>query len=137
MNERVLVTDTHPLLYFFCDGGRRLSKKAKQAFTEATRNYPTVIFVPTPVLWEMSMLVQDGDIKLSKPFGEWIDDLFTYQMINIWPFDHDTVKILHNVRYHSDPFDCAIVASALQLDRPLITNDGAMHDAKPCQLLWD
>jgi len=137
VTEKLLVTDTHPVVYFFCDGGRRLSKKARKAFENAVTNNQTAIFVPAAVLWEMSMLVENNDISVNMPFDEWVDTLFSYPSINVWPFDHETVKVLHNVRYHSDPFDRAIVASALQLGLPLVSNDSKMHEANPCALYWD
>jgi PIN domain nuclease of toxin-antitoxin system len=135
--EKLLVTDTHPIIYFFCDAGRRLSKRARQAFEEATANAQTSIFVPSPVLWELSLLVQNDDIQIDKPFSEWIDELFQYPAINPSSFDETTVKLFHDVRYHTDPFDKAIVACALQLELPLITNDGMIHRHKPCKLFWD
>ncbi|CAN5458247.1 hypothetical protein BH11CYA1_BH11CYA1_00350 [soil metagenome] len=131
------MTDTHPLIYFFCDGGKRLGSKAKKAFKEAVSNSSTLIFVPTPVLWEVSMLNESGDIKLAMPFSAWVDALFAYTMINPWPFDSDTIKLFHEVQFHNDPFDRAIVATALQLGMPLISNDGKMHEFMPCELLWD
>jgi len=135
--EKLLVTDTHPLIYFFCDGGRRLSSKARQAFEEATASPQTSIFVPAPVLWELSLLVQNDDIQIDKSFSAWIDELVQYPMINPLAFDETTVKLFHNVRYHTDPFDRAIVASAIQIGLPLITNDGMMHRHTPCELFWD
>jgi PIN domain nuclease of toxin-antitoxin system len=135
--EKLLVTDTHPIIYFFCDGGSRLSRKAREAFEEATTNAQTGIFVPAPVLWELSLLVQNGDIEIEKPFSDWIDEQFQYRTINPLAFDEGTVKIFHDVRYHTDPFDRAIVASGLQIGLPLITNDGMMHRHIPCQLCWD
>lgn len=134
--EKLLVTDTHPIIYFFCDGGRRLTTKARQAFEDATANVQTSIFVPAPVLWELSLLVQNDDIQFDKPFSEWIDELFQYPTINPLSFDETTVKLLHDVRYHTDPFDRAIVASAIQIGLPLITNDGMMHRHTPCELFW-
>lgn len=135
--DRLLVTDTHPIVYFFCDGGKRLSKKARRAFEEATKDAHTSILVPTPVLWELSLLVQNGDIEIRMPFSEWVDKLFQYRTINPLAFDETTVKILHDVRYHTDPFDRAIVATSIQIGLPLITNDGMMHRNNPCELYWD
>jgi PIN domain nuclease of toxin-antitoxin system len=135
--ERLLVTDTHPIIFFFCDGGRRLSRRAARAFEEAVTNAQTSIFVPVPVLWELSMLVEAGAIEIDKPFSEWIDDLFRYPAINPLSFDETTVKMLHDVRYHTDPFDRAIVATAIQMGLPLITNDRQMHAHTPCELFWD
>ena len=133
----MLVTDTHPIIYFFCDGGKRLSKKAKQAFIEATTNAQTAIFVPAPVLWELSLLIQNDEIEIDKPFSEWVDELFQYRTINPLAFDESTVKLFHDLRFHTDPFDRAIVASAIQIGLPLITNDSLMHRLTPCDLYWD
>lgn len=137
MTERLLVTDTHPLIFFFCDGGKKLGAKARQAFTESVTNRRTIIFVPIPVLWELAMLVEDDAIRLSKSFSDWIDELFAYPAINPCPFDIDTIKEFYGLDYHNDPFDRSIVATARQMDLPLITNDRKMHEHKPCELFWD
>lgn len=102
MSEKLFVTDTHPILYFFCDGGKRLGKKALMAFQNAIAGNNTSIFVPVPVLWEIAQLVENGKIKLEKPLLDWIDDLFGYPAINPVPLDVEAVKILHHVRYHND-----------------------------------
>ena len=83
------------------------------------------------------MLIQNRDIEINKPFAQWMDALFSYSTINPLAFDYDTVKTFHEVQYHSDPFDRAIVASAIQMELPLITNDSKMHEFKPCRLFWD
>ena len=97
----------------------------------------TVIYVPTPVIWEVAMLVEDKQITISEPFSDWIDELFQYKAIIPASFEVDTVKNYYGLSYHNDPFDRAIVATALQLDLPLISNDGKMHEHKPCKLFWD
>ncbi len=132
-----LVTDTHPLIHFFVGDGRKLSKKVRAAFEDATCGRGTLIFVPAPVLWELSMLVENNAIKLDRPFSAWSAALFDYPLINFAPLDFETVKTVHNLRFHTDPFDRAIVATALVLGLPLISNDGVMHDKKPCELYWD
>lgn len=136
MTEKLLVTDTHPLVFFFCGEKRRLGRKALQAFTEAVSSTSTSIFVPTPVIWELSLLEESGKITIDRPFADWIDRLFQYSAINPIAFDLETVKIFHRVSYHDDPFDRAIVATALQLDLPLITNDSQMHKHRPCEIVW-
>ena len=117
--------------------GGVLVRKPDKLFEEATASPQTSIFVPAPVLWELSLLVQNDDIQIDKSFSAWIDELVQYPMINPLAFDETTVKLFHNVRYHTDPFDRAIVASAIQIGLPLITNDGMMHRHTPCELFWD
>lgn len=137
MNLLALVTDTHPLLHYFCGTQKKLSKKVKRAFDDATSNQTTTIYVPSVVVWEISMLVENADIRLSIPFEDWIRELFEYPMIMPHSFDENTAVFCHQLRFHADPFDKAIVAAAIQLGLPLITNDGIMHREEPCKLFWD
>jgi PIN domain nuclease of toxin-antitoxin system len=137
VSAEALVADTHPLLHYFCGAEKKLSKKVKRAFDDAVQNQTTTIYVPSVVVWEVSMLVHDGDIKLTVPFADWIQELFEYPTIVSHHFDENTVVQYHHIRFHADPFDKAIVAAALQLGLPLITNDSVMHRKKPCRLFWD
>lgn len=137
MTIEALVTDTHPLLHYFCSSRKKLSRRSRQIFDDAVVNEATTIYVPAVVIWEVCLLVEGGDIKLSTPFEDWVNELFRYPMLISHPFDERTAIQYHQVRFHSDPFDKAIVASALQLGLPLITNDSQMHHQKPCRLFWD
>lgn len=133
-----LVTDTHPLLHYFFNRGRKLSRKVRQAFIDAVENKSRIIYVPSHVIWEISMLVENNDIELSVMFADWVEALFKDNpMLLAQQFDKDTVIYCHGLKFHSDPFDRAIVATALQLSLPLITNDNVMHNLKPCALYWD
>lgn len=136
MTEKLFVTDTHPLVHFFFNRGRRLNKKVRKIFEDSFESKSPAIFVPSPVLWEISTLLDDGNIEISGFFSDWINNLFKNSMFISAPFDHETVKRYHDLRFHNDPFDRAIVATALQLNLPLITNDAKMHETKPCQLVW-
>lgn len=106
-------------------------------FTAATESMTTVIYVPTPVIWELAMLVEDNYITISEPFSDWVDGLFEHRAIVPASFEVDTAKYYYGLNYHNDSFDRAIVATALQLDLPLISNDAKMHEHKPCKLFWD
>ncbi|HMX45337.1 MAG TPA: PIN domain-containing protein [Candidatus Obscuribacter sp.] len=114
-----------------------MSTKVLEAFTAATESMTTVIYVPTPVIWELAMLVENNDITISEPFSDWVEGLFEHRAIVPASFEVDTVKHYYGLNYHNDPFDRAIVATALQLDLPLISNDAKMHEHKPCKLFWD
>ena len=137
MIAEALVTDTHPLLYYFAGAQRKLSRKAKMAFDAAAAEQTTTIYVPSVVLWEVSMLIHKGDIAVKTGFDTWVESLFDHPMIVPFAFDEQTVQLCHNLSFHPDPFDKAIVASALQLGLPLISNDAVLHKHKPCALYWD
>ncbi len=137
MSTKALVTDTHPLLHYFRGMERKLSKQVKQTFDSAIIDQTITIYVPSTVLWEASNLIQKGNIILKLPFEEWIHKLFSYRTIICHPFDEKTAVLYHGLRFHGDPFDKAIVAAALQLQLPLITNDSVIHKQNPCPLFWD
>jgi PIN domain nuclease of toxin-antitoxin system len=132
-----LVTDTHPLVYYFCGNQSKLSKKARAAFDSATTSTNTCIYVPGPVLCEFSMLLANSNIRINKTFSDWVDELLRYPGLVSMGTDHEIAKVFHGLSFHSDPFDRMIVASALHLGVPLITNDSKMHEHKPCRLYWD
>lgn len=135
--SKMLVTDTHPLTRYFCGPKSKLSRKVFRAFDDAIENKTKVIYVPATVLWEISILISNGDIKLSLPFSDWVTALFKHPMILSAPFDEQTAIQYHQLKFTTDPFDKAIVATALQFGLPLITNDSVIHDKKPCKLFWD
>jgi PIN domain nuclease of toxin-antitoxin system len=134
---KTLVTDTHPLLHYFCGSQRKLSKSVKRHFDNAVTSQTTTIYVPSTVLWEISHLVQKGNVELKPSFEEWVEALFNYRSIVSHPFDEKTAVFYHRLRFHADPFDKAIVAAALQLKLPLITNDSLIHSKNPCLIFWD
>lgn len=131
------VTDTHPLIRYFCGSKSKLSRKVQRVFDDAVEKRDKAIYVPATVLWEISYLIKNGKIRLSLPFEDWINTLFKNPMIISLPFDDQTVIHYHNLSFGTDPFDRAITASAIQLKLPLITNDTLIHECKPCELFWD
>lgn len=131
------VTDTHPLIRYFCGNKSKLSRKVQRVFDDAVLKKTKAIYVPATVLWEMSLLIKDGEIRLSLPFDDWITALFKNPMVISLPFDEQTAVHYHSLSFGTDPFDRAIAASAIQLQLPLITNDSVIHEHKPCDLFWD
>jgi PIN domain nuclease of toxin-antitoxin system len=109
----------------------------KQIFDDCLFSQSAAIYVPAAVLLEISILLHSGKIQISDFYGDWIDALFANNMVNPVPFDQETAKHVHHLNFNTDLFDKAIVATALQLDLPLITNDSKMHENKPCPLIWN
>jgi PIN domain nuclease of toxin-antitoxin system len=136
MRVENLVTDTHPLLHYLCGNQKKLSVEVRLAFDNAFGRKGTTIYVPSIVLIEVTMLVQKQKINLKMSFETWVDALFGCPLIMPLSFDHEAAKINHGLTLLCDPFDRAIVASALRMDLPLITNDSLLHRLEPCQLYW-
>jgi PIN domain nuclease of toxin-antitoxin system len=136
MTPSVLLTDTHPLVFFFTGQFHRLPKKVKQVFESAVEGR-SVIFVPAIVLWELSFLLKAGSVKLSVSLDELVREHFFANAISIQDLETEDILKSHTLTFSRDPFDVLIVAMALRLDCPLITGDGIIHAQQPCELFWD
>jgi len=136
VTPKALVTDTHPLLNFFGKRPDKLSKKVRKAF-EAALSGDMVIYVPIYVLIEISQLMKKSKIWLPKPLEEWASDLFSSGHFVLTPLDAHIAFQYDRLAFTNDPADALIVATAVCLGLPLMTNDGNIHATKPCQLYWD
>jgi PIN domain nuclease of toxin-antitoxin system len=135
MTAKIFVTDTHPLVWYATEKFTKLSKKVKLAFDDAVSGQAT-IYVPSVVLWELSLLVTAGKVRLAASLDELVAEHFYAQAIYPLHLEEKDILIAHSLRFSKDMFDKLIVASALRLELPLITNDAQLHATKPCLLYW-
>ena len=128
------VTDTHPLL-FHAAGGGRLGDRAARFFDRCERR-EAIIYVPSAVMWECSLLARVARVNLRRSVRVFFDDLFSnpaYQPLDLTP---DQVFTADELRFTRDPFDALIVAAAQSAGLPLITRDGTIRDAGAVSVLW-
>lgn len=136
MTPALLVTDTHPLIWY---GGRQFSKlpvKVRQAFDYAVDGR-TVIFIPWVVMWEVSLAIKAGKVRAHISLDEYIREKFFAKAISILDMEPEDIIQAHALNFTSDPFDTMIVATALRINCPLITADRVIHEKSPCELFWD
>jgi PIN domain nuclease of toxin-antitoxin system len=131
----IYVTDTHPLIWYAANQKAKLSKKALRVFEKASANQ-ALIYIPTPVLWEIALLIKAGQIRLPQPFAQWAAALNSQFGFEIALLDAVVLEAAMNVRVNSDPFDEVIIATALALDLPLITKDVAITDSQLVEVIW-
>ncbi len=128
------VTDTHPLL-FHARRDRRLSKAAAAYFDAAERR-EGIIYVPTAVVLECSLLARTTQIDLKRSVRDFFDDLFgnpAYQPLDITA---EQVYVAEEIRTNRDLFDGLICAAALTLSLPLITRDGDIRASGRLEVIW-
>lgn len=135
MSADVFITDTHPLIWYFANKHAKLSKKVKSVFERAVLG-ESLIYVPAPALWELSALSKSGKIALSKSIDELISNRYFAKAIISLSMEDSDVVIAHHLTFTNDPFDTMIVAMAIKMDCPLITNDTHIHKSHPCKLFW-
>lgn len=133
------VTDTHPFIWYLVEAYRKLSPTVRHIFDEAIIYRRTAIVVPVAVLWEISLNMKPnpGNIQLALPYSDVFEQIFQVPTLIEEPVTRRIVARSHDLKFHTDPFDALIVATALEKDLPLITNDLLIHDKRPCELVWD
>ncbi len=129
------VTDTHPLIWYATGRHSTLSPKVLKAFQQA-ETFETLIYVPAVVFWEIAMLESLGKIKLKETFDRWADQLLGRNNFEIVPLETAIIHRSVGFNFNNDFFDKAIVASAIELDVPLITKDIAITESKLVEIYW-
>ncbi len=131
----VYVTDTHPLIWYTAGKHANLSPRVVKIFGAAFANRALIV-IPSPVLWEISILIEHGRIRLREPFHHWAAALIALRGIDLASLDLDVIAEAHRLTFHGDPFDRAIVATAKVMDLPLITRDQTIVDANLIDIVW-
>ena len=128
------ITDTHPLV-FHAAGGRELGPKAS-AFFERCEQRERIIYVPVPVVWEVSLLARSSRINLRRSVRAFFDELFSnpaYQPLDATP---EQVFLADELRFTRDPFDGLICAAARTIGLPLITRDAEILRSGAVKTIW-
>ena len=131
---RAFVTDTHPLL-LHAAGGKGLGRRAAECFAACERR-EALVYVPAAVLWETSLLVRVGRVRLGRPLRAFVEDLFSnpaYQPIDLGV---EQVCLADDGRPNDDPFDALICAAARALELPLVTRDRAIQEWGEVATVW-
>jgi PIN domain nuclease of toxin-antitoxin system len=131
----VYVTDTHPVVWYATNRYSSLSKKVLNVFEQAD-NGEVLIYVPTVVFWEIAILERVGKISLPEGYTKWSTSLLNQTGFAEAVFDSSVVKEAIAYNFNDDIFDSAIVATAKNLDFPLITKDVAITEANLAEIYW-
>jgi PIN domain nuclease of toxin-antitoxin system len=128
------VTDTHALI-FHAAGTGKLGPRAAAFFDRCERR-AAILYVPTIVIWECSLLARVSRINLRRTVRAFFDDLFSnpaYQPIDITP---QQIYLADELRFNRDPFDALICATARTVDLPLITRDTDIRGSGVVKVIW-
>ena len=128
------MTDTHALI-FHAAGTGKLGPRAAAFFDRCERR-AAILYVPTIVIWECSLLARVSRINLRRTVHAFFDDLFSnpaYQPIDITP---QQIYLADELRFNRDPFDALICATARTVDLPLITRDADIRGSGVVKVIW-
>lgn len=128
------MTDTHPLL-LHAARARTLGRHAAACFSACERR-EAIVYVPMVVLWETSLLVRAGRVRLGRPLRDFAADLFGNPAFQPCDLDLEHVCLAEEARPNDDPFDALICAAARALGLPLVTRDREIGDWGLVRTVW-
>ena len=128
------MTDTHALVFHAAGGGKLGSRAA--AFFDRCERREAILYVPTAVMWECSLLARVSRINLRRSVRAFFEDLFSnpaYQPFDVTP---QQVFVADELRFTRDPFDALICAAAQSAALPLITRDSEIRGSGAVKVIW-
>jgi PIN domain nuclease of toxin-antitoxin system len=131
----VYVTDTHPLIWYASGKHSHLSQRVIRIFEAAFADRALVV-IPSPVFWEIALLLEHDRIRLRESFEIWAGALTARKGIDLSALGLDVIAQAHYLRFQGDPFDRTIVATAIVMDLPLITKDRAITESNLVDIIW-
>lgn len=129
----MLLLDTHVWIWW-TGIGSRLRAKERAALDERAVNGE--LSVAAISLWEAQMLHAKGRLRPAVPFADWLSAATDDQAIAVAPLDRAVVLELDRLpaRFHGDPADRLIVATARAHDLAVATYDSAIRRSRLVRL---
>lgn len=131
----VIVLDTHVLIWWV-NGTPSLSKKARLAIQ---RELPDgEILISSISAWEIATLVAKNRLVLSMDVSNWINTVAAIEGVRFVPVDNEiSIKSTELIgKFHKDPADRIIVATARKFAAPLVTSDDKILGYAHVKTIW-
>lgn len=127
MRDRLLL-DTHIALWL--DSGNPRLTAATRGLIDDCWKGGGKILLSAVTAWEIAMLVDLGRLDLDVPVDAWVDRFLARPGIEPVPLGHCAAARGYQLAHldHRDPADRLLIATALELDCPLVTYDRRIQE---------
>ena len=128
----MILLDTHAWIWWAAEP-ERLSKRARTEVNEAKALYVAAISV-----WEVAMLVTKKRLVLDRETLVWAKQALALPKISLVPLSPEISIASASLgeRFHGDPADRMIVATAMELRVPVVTKDERIRSFKGIEAIW-
>jgi PIN domain nuclease of toxin-antitoxin system len=118
-----LLLDTHIALWL--DSGDDRLRASTRALIDGCWQNGGAILLSAITVWEIALLVDTGRIDLDVPVAAWIERFLDRPGIEAVPLGHQAASRSYQLHHleHRDPADRLLIATAIELDCPLVTYD--------------
>ena len=126
-----LLLDTHAVIWWV-DHDELLSESAHEAIADPQNE----LFISAASIWEISIKVGIGKLKLSLPYREWMNTAVADLRASILPISVESCDVQSSLPlHHGDPFDRLIVAQS-SVEQVAIVSSDEMFDRYGVHRLW-
>jgi len=127
------LADTHALIWFLARPSK-LGRRAARVFEALGAT--TEVHVSSISLWEVSLLQDEGHLKLAEGFSAWCDGLAGHAGIRLEPLLRDDIEQARRLGALRDPSDRLIAGTSLRLGVPLLSRDEKMKAEARLRVVW-
>ena len=131
----VYLADTHALVWVLTNQRRKLGSRARKAYEAAAQGKVVVRFSVASLL-ELDWLEAAGKLRFKASLEDLVQQISLAHGYDFVPLTTDIVLDSRKFRTF-DAIDRLIIATAEELDCPLITADTAIQEQRPVQIVWD
>ena len=127
----MIVLDTHAWIWLVSDPDKLGNAGRKAIGRDRSRGIAAIS------CWEVAMLAARGRIELDRDPVTWMDDALEAEDIELLPLTPAVAVASAQLgKFHGDPADRLIVATALTHGAVLITRDERIRDLDLVKTLW-
>jgi PIN domain nuclease of toxin-antitoxin system len=118
-----LLLDTHIVLWL--DSGDDHLRASTRALIDSCWQNGGTICLSAITIWEIALLIDTGRIDLDLPIDTWIERFLQRPGIDPVPLRHGAASKSYRLHHleHRDPADRLLIATAIELNCPLVTYD--------------
>lgn len=128
-----LLLDTHVWIWWLTPGSP-LSRRERDALDAEAERGPLALSAIS--MWEAQVLHAKQRLELPLPFADWLTRATDDRMIGVLPLDRDVVIALDALppKFHGDPADRLIAATARAHALPLATHDAKLRRSRAMRI---
>ncbi len=129
----ILLLDTHFWIWWLTPNSPLTS--AERNALDATAEAGGICLAAIS-LWEAQLLHSERRLELPFPFAQWLTRATESRVLTVLPLDREVVIAVDGLskRFHGDPADRLIVATALTHGIPLATRDRTIRRSRIAKL---
>jgi PIN domain nuclease of toxin-antitoxin system len=123
MNENAILLDTHIWIWLSLGVDRLANTRGLEAIEKAKRDGRIHLSIIS--IWEVGMLVAKGRLQIQQSVQDWIRNAMAIGGFRLEPISLGSAVECTRLpgQFHPDPADQILVATARELDVPIVTAD--------------